>query len=559
MALYGPAADLVGANPAFLDMYRSSIDDMRSIEALSLVHPEDRELVASDFIRLASREIEAVDREIRCQRPDGTTFHCRSRVSTRWSSDGRSALTVVIVEDVTEARERTLALEQSEEELRRSQDVLEHQARHDPLTGLVNRGHLERELPRWISEERIAALLYLDLDRFKEANDSLGHSAGDELLRIVARRIAGVLRQGDLIARLGGDEFVVLLGPEAAAAGPWNIAARIRRAVAAPCWIGDEQVTVTASIGVARPSDPGTTAEELLRRGDRAMYEAKAHGRDRTEELDAPAGPGEQSLLARRGELRGALVRSELELHYQPEVLLQDKTIRGAEALIRWNHPTRGLVSAAAFIGLAEDAGMMHDIGSFVIRDACEAARTMQTAFGPGFTTRINLSARQLDDDDLELTLDDAIRASGARPESICLEITETAVMRDAHVVLRRLHSLSDRGFKLAIDDFGTGYSSLSYLKRFPIDVLKIDRSFVSGLGEDPHETTIVAAIVQMASALDLQVVAEGIETDQQRGELLRLGCERGQGYLFARPMPLEALLAVPGEAAERSGAAPRV
>ncbi|MBI2704432.1 MAG: EAL domain-containing protein [Actinobacteria bacterium] len=420
---------------------------------------------------------------------------------------------------------------------------LAYQARFDSLTGLGNRWFFRDELASSLEhlearrEGGLAALL-LDLDRFKVVNDSLGHTAGDELLAAVAERLASSLDPDHVIARLGGDELVVLadrVDLEAAL----TIARHKLEVLEDPFRVGQHEVYVTASVGVAYTTGGQHDAEELLRQADAAMYAAKERGRNRIEVFDDDLRDRVNRRLKDENDLRRALGNGELTVHYQPEIDIETGSVVAAEALVRWQHPDNGLRTASEFIGVAEETAAILDIGPFVLREACQQlGRWCAARPGLSITMRVNLSARQLTQPDLVPLVVEVIDETGIDPASLCLEITETTLMADPEVSLDVLRSLRGLGVQLAVDDFGTGYSSLSYLKQFPVTVLKIDRSFVDGLGRDPDDTAIVAAIVSLAKALRIGVTAEGVETQQQLDELRRLGCRRVQGYLLARPAP---------------------
>ena len=427
--------------------------------------------------------------------------------------------------------------------LKRSEAELAHQAMHDPLTGLANRAlfldHLRSELARGERRSEALAVLFLDLDRFKVVNDSLGHGAGDQLLVEVSHRLQELLRGGDTVARLGGDEFVMLLpdvdGPDEAVV----IAQRVLTAIRKPIDVDGDEVFSTASMGIAvwestAQADGAATAEALVRDADTAMYRAKACGRDRYEIFDEALRTQATAKFHLETYLRKAVELGELEVHYQPEIDLATGDLAGAEALVRWRHPVDGLLEAKTFIDLAEESGLILDVGAWVLREACRQAGEWRREGRRLGTLRVNLSPRQIAHPDLLATVVDALETGGLEPRSLCLEITETALMADAAASLSVLSALRSLGVELAIDDFGTGYSSLSYLKRFPVTVLKIDRSFVDGLGHDPDDTAIAGAIVSLGRSLGLSIVAEGVETARHLHELRLLGCDRAQGYLFS-------------------------
>ena len=413
---------------------------------------------------------------------------------------------------------------------------LAHQATHDPLTGLPNRAlfldRLETALARRRADDSSVAVLFLDLDRFKVINDSLGHEAGDLLLVAVAARLSDLLRPGDTVARFGGDEFTVLCDDVGGVVDAVAIAERIVDGLALPLLLPDGDAFVTTSVGIAL-GGPGGRPETLLRDADAAMYRAKERGRSRIEVFDAAMRAQVVERMETEKALHLALERDELVLHYQPEVHVDDLRPWGVEALVRWQHPERGLLAPVSFIPLAEETGQIIPLGDWVLAEACRQS----VRWGPDApVVWVNLSAPQLSDPGLVGRVSAILATTGARPDGIGLELTESAVMGDAELSVRTLRALKALGLHLAIDDFGTGYSSLEYLKRFPVDVVKVDGSFVAGLGRDAEDSAIVTAVVGLAHALGLLALAEGVETECQLAELRRLGCDLAQGYLFARP-----------------------
>ena len=439
--------------------------------------------------------------------------------------DGES-LWLLHVEDITDSR--------------RAEQLLRFQASHDELTGLANRRQLLDEIRRVVADGRSVAVLLLDLDRFKLINDSLGHDRGDELLVVVADRLRLAVRPGDLVARLGGDEFAVVLPGPVSVAEAAFVADRLLGLIGEPIVLGSQEVYPTVSIGIAVTDDHLAVAD-LLRRADTAMYRAKSMGRARHEVFDENLRDEVMARMATEAGLRGALRSGELTVHYQPEVSLITGEVLAVEALVRWNHPTEGLLSASRFIDIAEETGLVVDIGELVLAEACrEAATWPGGAMAPQL--RVNLSAAQIQRDETVDLVRHVLAASGLPARRLCLEITESAVMIDLERSAETLDRLKEMGIELAVDDFGTGFSSLAYLKQFPVDVLKIDRAFVSGLGSDDDDTAFVRSIISLAEALGLGVVAEGVETATQADALLGLGCTRAQGYLFAEPSPSETL-----------------
>jgi Amt family ammonium transporter len=424
---------------------------------------------------------------------------------------------------------------------------LQHQAFHDSLTGLPNRAlfmdRLQHALALADRSPLLHAVLFLDLDRFKVVNDSLGHEVGDQLLQAVARRIKNCLRPGDTAARLGGDEFTVLIESITDVNDAIHIAERIAQALQEPLSLGGHEVFVTSSIGITL-SQPDDTPDAMLRDADVAMYRAKAKGRSQHEVFDPEMNARAIERLSIETDLWQAIERGELRVFYQPKVRLTNAKIVGLEALVRWEHPRHGLISPADFIPVAEETGSILLIGAWVLREACRQARAWQDARPAAqsesepLQMSVNLSARQLVQPDLAAQVATILRETGLAARHLKLEITESVVMGDAEASIKTLRELKNLGVQLAIDDFGTGYSSLSYLRRFPVNTLKIDRSFVSGLGTSAEDTEIVRAIISLARALNLEVTAEGIETRAQADELELLACDWGQGFYFSKPLP---------------------
>ncbi len=432
-----------------------------------------------------------------------------------------------------------LALEVKERQ--RFEQELRHRVMHDGLTGLPNRAllmdRIEQAIERARRHDDSLTLLFLDLDRFKLVNDSLGHAAGDELLRVVTRRIGRLVSSGDTFARLSGDEFVLLLTNPMAADGLTDLTNHLFRVVAKPVFVAEREVSVTCSLGYCIYPQDGADATTLVKRADAAMYVAKKDGGNRvrryTSELSAPA----DERLEVETQLKDALLRGEFLLHYQPQIEIASGRIVGVEALVRWLHPVRGLVPPIQFIPLAEESGLIEPIGEWVLRTACAQAAAWQRSGLPALRMGINVSARQFHNPALESLVAQALIEHGLAPEQLELEITESLSMKDPEESIRILASFKALGIGIAIDDFGTGYSNLAYLRRFPVRRIKLDRSFVSELGSQSSSRAIVEAMVAMAHKLDLQVIAEGVETSEQRDQLLRYGCDELQGYWFSRPV----------------------
>lgn len=426
---------------------------------------------------------------------------------------------------------------------------LDHLAHHDVLTDLPNRMLLQDRLGQAIElaqrQDRQLAVMFMDLDRFKHINDSLGHAIGDQLLQSVAQRLVDCVRHSDTISRQGGDEFVLLFPSIAHAEDAATSAQKMLEALALPHRIERHDLHISVSIGISIYPDDGQDAEALIKNADVAMYHAKENGRNNYKFFEQQMHDRSVQRQSIEASLRGALERQEFVLYYQPKIQLSSRTIVGVEALIRWQHPEQGLLSPAQFVPIAEDCGLILPIGSWVLREACLQARAWQQAGLPPITVAVNASALEFRAKDFVENIRATLEDIGLEPHYLELELTESVLMRDAASTDRALHALAELGVKLAIDDFGTGYSSLSYLRRFPIDTLKIDQSFVNQMTRNPDDATIVSAIISMGKSLQKRVIAEGVETEEQYGSLLARHCDEGQGYYFGRPMVAQAFAAL--------------
>jgi diguanylate cyclase (GGDEF)-like protein len=421
---------------------------------------------------------------------------------------------------------------------RRAEDTLSHLTTHDPLTGLPNRLLFGNRLSEALGRvESGLAVLLIDLDRFKNVNDALGHGAGDAVLKACAERLKRALRDTDLISHLSGDEFAVLVEPCSQPAAAVAVARKVLEALERPLLVQGQEIVPTASIGIAIHGDDGLDVETLLKHAEVAMFGAKENGRNTYQFYTATMNPHSLQRLSLEAALRRGLERAEFELHYQPKIDLRSGEAIGAEALLRWRHPELGMVPPGQFIPIAEETGLIEPIGAWVLREACTQARRWRDA-GLDVRVAVNLSARQFRNQGLARDIRKCLEATGAEASSIELELTESMVMQDPEQAVRTLNELNAMGLKLSIDDFGTGYSSLAYLKRFPIDSVKIDRSFVKGLPADAEDAAIVQSVMALARSLDLRVVAEGVETMEQREHLRAAGCDEMQGYLASKPLP---------------------
>jgi diguanylate cyclase (GGDEF)-like protein/PAS domain S-box-containing protein len=460
-------------------------------------------------------------------RRDGHEFAIEDSAAPIHDRDGQVTGAVIVFHDVGMARERVLEMS--------------HRAQHDVLTDLPNRLMLNDRLTQAISlalrNHHQLAVLFLDLDGFKNINDSLGHGVGDKLLQSIAERLSACVRKSDTISRQGGDEFVILLPEVTHATDAAVSAAKIIAELKKTHTVGAHSLRTTASIGISTYPESGEDAETLIKNADTAMYHVKQSGRDNygffTPDMSLRA-VERQSL---EGQLRYALERQELLLHYQPKVNLETGAIAGVEALVRWQHPQRGLLLPAQFLSIGEDTGMIVAIGQWVLREACRQTREWLDAGLPAVPVAVNVSSLEFQNEQFLKGVRNALKSTHLDPGYLELELTETVLMRRAESTSHLLGQLKAMGVRLAVDDFGTGYSSLSYLTRFPIDTLKVDRSFIHAIPSSSDDAIVVRAVISMGKSLKHRIVAEGVETQAQLGFLQSLGCEEGQGYYFSRPM----------------------
>jgi diguanylate cyclase (GGDEF)-like protein/PAS domain S-box-containing protein len=513
-------------NPAVRSLLGRSGEELVGHRIDEFLHPDDRGPALGRFTALVSGEVDSYQAERRYLRPDGGTVWVLANVSPLPSDSGRPEFFFAQIQDVTERRTM--------------EDALEHLAVHDALTQLPNRtlltDRVQQALGRRSRRDGELAVLFIDIDRFKFVNDGMGHRAGDDLLAIVARRLRETVRPSDTVARFGGDEFVVVCEQLADPCEASRVAARLAAVIEEPMVLDGREVVVTASVGVAVAA-VDATVDGLLREADAAMYRAKDRGRARVEVFDEALRGRAAERLELEGALRRALRAGELQLAYQPIVRVETEAVIGCEALLRWRHPQRGLVSPAEFIPLAEETGLIVPIGEWVLHEALRQGRAWHDE-GRNLAIGINVSARQLATPNLVDTVREGLERSGINPHTVHLEITESVVMDDVEHSIETLTALKELGVHFAVDDFGTGYSSLSYLKRLPIDTLKIDQSFVRGLGVAGDDSSIVRAIIGLGQALGMGILAEGVEEPGQLKELQALGCDVAQGFLWSPAVP---------------------
>ena len=522
---------ILDANRSLADMLARPVDDLVGRSIREITHPDDLRAAASHRARLELGIADTYLLDQRYLRSDGQFVWARTRVAV--TEDEGVSLAITHIEDVTEQR--------------RTAERLQFAASHDDLTGLPNRTELLRRVDDLLERSAVGdvAILFIDLDNFKAINDSLGHGIGDVLLMAMTSRLAATAGERGLLARFGGDEFIVVLDGlrgdvGQASVDPVVVAEALREAVRRAVVVEGTELFVTASIGFSLNDRDGVTATDLLRDADAAMYRAKARGRDCVEAF-AP-GSHETKVLALRTatELRRGIERGEVVPYYQPIVELTTGHVVGFEALARWLHPQRGLLSPDQFLPMAEETGLMGELGASILEDALAQFARWRAHDLPFADAQlsVNVGTRQVVDPNFAELVADLLAQTGIPADALWLEITETALMADVKASTVALRNLRSLGLHLAVDDFGTGYSSLTYLKRFPVEAIKIDRTFVAGLGLDSEDTTIVEAVVNLGHSFGIAVVAEGLETPLQLSRLRQLGCDRGQGYLFGRPRP---------------------
>jgi diguanylate cyclase (GGDEF)-like protein/PAS domain S-box-containing protein len=498
-------------------------------EVFVIIDGSTRETCANP-LRAAIRQNKTVGLTPNCilVRRDGTEFAIDDSAAPIHAQHGVTTGAVIVFHDVSVARAMGAGIS--------------HLAQHDILTNLPNRTLMQDRLTQAIAtasrnDSRIA-VLFLDLDGFKHINDSLGHATGDRLLQLVAKRLLAAVRTSDTVSRLGGDEFVILLSEVAHAGDAGVKAGKILSALSAPFEMDQITLQVTGSIGVTTYPEDGQSTELLMKNADLAMYQAKAKGRSNYQFFEQGMNVRAVERQSIEGNLRFALERNEFVMHYQPKIDLKTGGITGVEALVRWQHPERGLVGPLQFISVAEDCGLMLPIGKWVLRESCRQAKAWQDAGLPPIEVAVNVSSVEFRNDQFLESVSTILKETGLEPRYLELELTESVLMQHAEFSVPVLQKLRAMGVRLAIDDFGTGYSSLSYLRQFPIDTLKVDQSFIHEINEDTDEATIISAVINMGCRLKHRVIAEGVETAEQLAFLRAHGCDEGQGYYFSRPMP---------------------
>jgi diguanylate cyclase (GGDEF)-like protein/PAS domain S-box-containing protein len=513
-------------SPAWQEITGRPLDEIRGDPRtwLDSVHEEDRERVKN--ARKAAVD-GGYDENFRVVRPDGSIRWVHDRAFPVLGEDGKVYRIAGIAEDITDRKQAEAQLLQL--------------AHYDVLTSLPNRvlfyDRLKQSLAQAKRNQWNVGVLFIDVDRFKNVNDTLGHAVGDQLLQQVSGRLTTSVRSGDTVGRLGGDEFAIVLSNLTSAQDANLVAQKILASFNDAFKLGGAEIYVTASIGISLYPDDSLDQDTLIRNADAAMYRAKEIGRNNYQFYTPEMNIRAQELLSMESNLRRALDRDEFLLHFQPKASAATGEITGVEALLRWRHPERGLVSPAEFIPVLEETGLIVPVGEWVIKAACEQVRAWQQAGITPVPVAVNLSARQFQSPRLGASIVSVIEASGIEPRFLELEITESSLMQNADSAVSTLQFLKSRGLRISIDDFGTGYSSLAYLKRFPLDALKIDRSFVRDLTTDPDDATITRAVISMAHSLGLKVIAEGVETESQYEFLAENGCDEIQGYLFSRPL----------------------
>jgi diguanylate cyclase (GGDEF)-like protein/PAS domain S-box-containing protein len=537
--LYG---NIIMTNEQGANLYSGSAEELIGKNVFDLIVPEERTLAKEIMTERIFKQSCVRNIEHTALRKDGSSFPAELNLALIVDKKGKAEAIISVIRNITERKT--------------AEKQIYRMAYYDSLTDLPNRMFfvelLKRKLEHAKRNNLIVAIFFIDLDDFKRINDTLGHDIGDQLLQAVANRLLETMRRSDYVARSYkkeitevvsrqcGDEFIILLHNIKHAEDASNTAHRLLKELAQPYELSGREVFITASIGISLYPGDGEDAESLLKNADTAMYQAKNKGKNNCRFYSRQMNVASLELLTLGNELHRALERNEFLLHYQPKVAFLTRNIIGVEALIRWRHTARGLISPAQFIPLAEVNGLIIPIGEFVLRTACLQNKKWQEAGFKPITVAVNLSSRQFDQKDLPEMIHEVLNESRLSPEHLEVEITESMVMRNPEEAILTLQALKEMGIKIAIDDFGTGYSSLNYLKRLPLDFVKIDKSFVENVSSSSGDAAIVRAIIAMAHSLNLEVIAEGVETEEQLTFLQEHGCDAMQGFLLCHPLPAE-------------------
>jgi len=538
------------ASPSCERLLGRRADALTGTALATLLHPDDLQQLPPMLVAAEARPGVTLPVEWRLRHADGTWRFMETLLTSQLTEAAVQGI-VLNSRDITDRKQ--------------FEDQLRHQALHDPLTRLPNRALFGDRLAQALAGQARrgggVGVLLVDLDDFKQVNDTAGHVVGDALLEAVAIRLRTLVRPADTVARLGGDEFAVLAEALPDPGEATKLAERIRQGLGQPLLVEGRELFAHASIGISIATAPGLPPEQLLRQADVAMHVAKSEGKNRHRHFDPAMHQAVVERMALQSELTSAVERDQLTVHYQPVVALDSGRLTGVEALVRWQHPERGLVPPGSFIPLAEQTGLIVPLGRWVLQAACQQLHQWEQAgLADRLDLNVNVSVRQLKEPAFVATVAEVVQQTGVEPGRLVLELTESLLMENLDAILEVLHQLRGLGVRLAIDDFGTGYSSLAYLVKLPVQVLKIDRSFITRLHEDPNNLTLVRSILKLAADLRLQTVAEGIEAVEQAEELRRLGCDKGQGYWFSRPLPaadLQHLLRTTPAASTRNLSAP--
>ncbi|GGY35999.1 hypothetical protein GCM10011297_06290 [Bacterioplanes sanyensis] len=525
-----PNQQLTYVNQRWCDIHMVSEQDLSLQNWFERIHPKDLPLLKQRWNRLICEQ-ESIAQELRLSRRDGSHTWIHLLASPLHNSSGELLGFLGAISDISE--------------LKAAQIQMENLAFYDPLTGLANRrlfkNRLEKSVKSVLRSGNSMALMFLDMDQFKRINDTLGHDAGDILLKEVASRLTATVRENDTVSRIGGDEFTILLTDIHHTSDVLVVAEKLLQALARPIRIKGQDIITTVSIGITMTPEDSTDANTLMKNADLAMYRAKEMGRNNFQFFSEDMNHNILEHLALEKEIKEAIERQQFTLLFQPKVSMLDYSVTGVETLIRWDHPEKGIITPGRFIPVAEETGQILEIGAWVLEQSCRQVSSLirDNILPATAKVAVNLSAKQFADPKLVEHIGNVLQATQIPPACLELEITESTLMDDVEAAIGTMQEIKKTGVSIAIDDFGTGYSSLAYIKRFPIDVLKVDRSFVMDIPDDPNDMAITAAVIAMAHKLSLDVVAEGVETQAQLDFLRSNNCDEGQGYLFSRPLSL--------------------